>query len=292
MVSSNPRLYRDVDLPLKFLCMKENANPLHRAKRPWRLATGRERGRNLHRPPNRSSSHPWSRAVPIPTPSAIRNGDRISQPQLRDKHMFSRNLSMGHSILHTVYSQAHLKEPQHANHPETRTRSNAAHTQASDPINSRQSQATAGPKPAQLRTGAVVAHLDEERESLLAARAILVGAGAAPVMAVIDMILALRKEIMKVSNFLADNIRHTSYELFQEELDPCYQDSDKIIGERLTKFLHEHSEAEELNQSLIRITIQLFITSFCASEWKHYLDTTLDVGEQLVSWTVNNPIES
>ena len=120
----------------------------------------------------------------------------------------------------------------------------------------------------------------EERESLLAARAmIIVGTGAAPVMAVIDMILALRKEIAKVSNFLADNIRHASYELFQEELDHCYQNSDKIIGERLTKFLHEHSEAEELSQSLIIITIQIFITSFCACEWKHYLDTMLDAGE-------------
>jgi len=120
---------------------------------------------------------------------------------------------------------------------------------------------------------------DEERESLLAARAIVDGSGAAPVMAVIDAILALRREITQVSNFLAENIRHTSYELFQEELDRCYQDSEKMLGERLLKFLHKRSEGEELSQSLIKMTIQLFMVSFCASEWKHYLDATLDVGE-------------
>jgi len=148
-----------------------------------------------------------------------------------------------HGSQHTSSPQGHLKESQHANHPEIRTRSNVPHTRVSDSINSRQSQATAGPKPARLPTAAGVAQLDEERESMLAARAIVVGTGAAPVMAVIYMILALHKEIVKVSNFLADNIRHTSYELFQDELDYSYQDSDKIIGERLTKFLHEHSDS-------------------------------------------------
>jgi len=98
-------------------------------------------------------------------------------------------------------------------------------------------------------------------------------------MAVIDAMLILYNEIVNVSNFLAKNIRHTSYELFQEELDRCYQDSEKIIGERLSKFLHDHSEAEELSQSLIKITIQIFITSFCASGWDRYLDTPLLVGE-------------
>jgi len=120
---------------------------------------------------------------------------------------------------------------------------------------------------------------DEERDSLLAARAIVDGSGAAPVMVVIDAVLTLRKEIAKVSNFLAENIRHTSYELFQEEFDRCYQDLEKIIGERLSKFLHERSEKEELSETLIKMTIQLFMVSFCASEWKHYLDTALDVGE-------------
>jgi hypothetical protein len=122
---------------------------------------------------------------------------------------------------------------------------------------------------------------DDEHESLLAARAIVDGTGAAPVMAFIDAILALHREITKVSNFLAQIIRHTSYELFQEELDRCYQDSEKIIGERLSKLLHECSKAEELqvSQSLIQITTQLFIVSFCASEWKHYLDTPPVVGK-------------
>jgi hypothetical protein len=119
----------------------------------------------------------------------------------------------------------------------------------------------------------------DNEETLSAARAILDGTGATPVMAVIDAMLALHKEIANASDFLAENIRHTSYELFQEELDRCYQDSQKIIGERLSKFLHDHSEAEELSQSLIKITIQIFITSFCAYEWDHYLDTPLHVGE-------------
>ena len=116
-------------------------------------------------------------------------------------------------------------------------------------------------------------------ETLSAARAILDGTGATPVMAVIDAMLVLQKEIAHASNFLAENLRHTSYELFQEELDRCYQDSEKIIGERLSKFLHDHSEAAELSQSLIKITIQIFITSFCAYEWDRYLDTPLHVGE-------------
>jgi hypothetical protein len=119
----------------------------------------------------------------------------------------------------------------------------------------------------------------DDEESLSAARAILVGTGAAPVMAVIDTMLVLRKEIAKVSDFLVENIRHTSYELFQEELDHCYRDSERIVGERLSKFLLEHCEAEGLSQSLIKITIRIFIASFCASEWEHYLATTLDVGE-------------
>ena len=116
-------------------------------------------------------------------------------------------------------------------------------------------------------------------ESMLAARAILDGTGASPVMAVIDTMLALRKEITKVSNFLVENIRHASYELFQEELDRCYQDSERMIGKCLSKFLREHSEMEEPSHSLISIMIQIFIVSFCAFEWKDYLDTPLDVGE-------------
>lgn len=120
---------------------------------------------------------------------------------------------------------------------------------------------------------------DNDPESLSAARAILDGTGATPVMAVIDAILVLHKEIANISSFLAKNIRHTSYKLFQEELDRCYQDSEKIIGERLSKSLHDHSEAEELSQSLIKTTCQIFITSFCAYEWDRYLDTPLHVGD-------------
>ncbi|KIM36853.1 hypothetical protein M413DRAFT_31458 [Hebeloma cylindrosporum] len=118
---------------------------------------------------------------------------------------------------------------------------------------------------------------DNKPESLSAARAIVDGTGMTPVMAVVDAMLVLCKEIANISNFLAQNIRHTSYELFQEELDRCYQDSEKIVGERLSKFLCEHSEAEELNHSLIKMTIQIFITSFCAFVWDRYLDTPLHV---------------
>lgn len=121
---------------------------------------------------------------------------------------------------------------------------------------------------------------DNEPESLSAARAILDGAGAYPVMAVVDAILVLHKEIVKVSNFLAENIRHISYELFEEELDRCYQESQKIIGERLSKFLREHSEAEDLSQSLIKMSIQMLITSFCASEWSHFVDPTLKIADK------------
>ena len=120
---------------------------------------------------------------------------------------------------------------------------------------------------------------DNEPESLLAARAILDGTGASSVMAVIDAMLVLRKEIANVSNFLAKKIRHSSYELFQEELDRCYQDSERMVGERLSQFLRDHSDEEELSQSLIKTTTQIFITSFCASEWDSYLDTPLGVGE-------------
>ena len=122
---------------------------------------------------------------------------------------------------------------------------------------------------------------EEARESSLATRAIVDGSGAAPVLAVVDTILTLRKEIAKVSNFLAENIQHTSYELFQEELDRCYQDSERMVGLQLSKLLHEHSEAQppRLSKPLITMTIQIFVVSFCVSEWEHYLDTALDVGE-------------
>jgi hypothetical protein len=105
--------------------------------------------------------------------------------------------------------------------------------------------------------------------------------GAGPVMDVVDTILSLDKEIVKVSNLLAENIRHTSYELFQEELDCCYRDSERMVGKRLSKFLREHSEEEELIRHFIKITINIFIVSFCASEWKPYLNesTTLHDGE-------------
>jgi len=122
---------------------------------------------------------------------------------------------------------------------------------------------------------------NNEHESMSAARAILKMTGAGPVMDVVDTILSLGKEIEKVCNILAENIRHTSYELFQEELDRCYRDSERMVGKRLSKFLREHSEEEELSQPFIKTAINIFIVSFCASEWKHFLDqpTTLHDGE-------------
>ena len=125
--------------------------------------------------------------------------------------------------------------------------------------------------------------MDNENESLSAARAmILDGTGAGPVVDVVDMILTLHKEILRASEFLAEHITHSPYEVFQEELDHCYQNSERMVGARLSNFLHKHSEAGDLSQLLIKITIQIFIASFCASEWKHYLDqqrTKLHVGE-------------
>lgn len=120
---------------------------------------------------------------------------------------------------------------------------------------------------------------NDEHEFLLAARVIVDAIGAAPVMTVISAILELCKEIAKISNFLVENIRHTSYELFQEELDCCYQDSEKMVGLQLSKVLCEHSEAQQLSKPVITMTIQIFIISFCASEWEHYLDNMMDVHE-------------
>jgi len=127
---------------------------------------------------------------------------------------------------------------------------------------------------------------DNEQELFSATRAILDGIGAAPVTTVINRVLVLRKEIDKVSNFLAENIRHTSYELFQQELDQFCQDSKGVVGTGLSDFLHKHSEAEELSESLIKITTQISMVSFCASEWEHYLDTKLRVGEH---WHLADP---
>lgn len=120
---------------------------------------------------------------------------------------------------------------------------------------------------------------DNKHELLLATRAILDGIGAAPIIAVINGVLELRKEVDKISNFLVENVRHTSYELFQQELDAFFQDSKRVIGTRLSKFLHKHSEEEELSESLIKITTQICMVSFCASEWERYLDPKLRASE-------------
>lgn len=120
---------------------------------------------------------------------------------------------------------------------------------------------------------------DNEKELLSATRAILDGIGAAPMITVINRVLELRKEIDKISNFLAENIRHTSNELFQQELDQFFQDSKRVVGTRLSKFLRKHSEEEELSKSLIEITTQICMVSFCASEWERYLNPKLRAGE-------------
>jgi hypothetical protein len=120
---------------------------------------------------------------------------------------------------------------------------------------------------------------DNEQELLSATRAILDGTGAAPMITVINRVLGLHKEIDKTSNLLAENVRHTSYELFQQELDVFFQDSKRAVGTRLSKFLHKHSEEEELSESLIKITTQICMVSFCVSEWGRYLDPKLHGGE-------------
>jgi hypothetical protein len=122
--------------------------------------------------------------------------------------------------------------------------------------------------------------IDNEHVSLLAdsAMTILDGTGAAPVLDVIHTMLELRKEMEKVSNFLAYNIKQFSYELFQEELDRCHQDSERMVGARLSEFLREHSEAEKFSQPLVKITIQLFMVWFCAGEWENYLDQQRGAG--------------
>jgi chromosome segregation ATPase len=114
-----------------------------------------------------------------------------------------------------------------------------------------------------------------------AARAILQMTGAGPVMDVVDTILLLHKEIVKISDFLAENIRHSPYELFQEELDRCYRNSEGMVGKKLSNSLQEHSEEEKLSQLFIKITIKIFIVSFCAFEWEPYLDpqATMHGGE-------------
>jgi hypothetical protein len=54
---------------------------------------------------------------------------------------------------------------------------------------------------------------------------------AAPLINVVDKIQALHGEMEKISDFLAQELRHSFYETFQEELDQCYWEFELIIGE-------------------------------------------------------------
>jgi hypothetical protein len=108
------------------------------------------------------------------------------------------------------------------------------------------------------------------KKLLEAARAIIHEAGATPLMSVVDNILVLHGEMEKISNILAQDLRHSSYQLFQEELDRCHEDSVLVVGEELSNFLVKISELGDLNQFLIKITIQIFTVSFCVSQWQPY----------------------
>jgi hypothetical protein len=115
---------------------------------------------------------------------------------------------------------------------------------------------------------------ESESDSVLleAARAVISEAGAAPLMNVVDKIQALHGEMEKTSDFLAQELRHSSYEIFQEELDQCHRESELIIGEGLSQFLVDVSEIDHLNQFLIKNVIQIFMVSFCEAQWEPYFD--------------------
>ena len=91
-------------------------------------------------------------------------------------------------------------------------------------------------------------------------------------MGVVDNILVLNGEMEKVSNILAQDLRHSSYQLFQEELDRCHEDSVLMVGKELSNFLVKNSELGDLNQFLIKVTIQIFMVAFCVSQWQPYFN--------------------
>lgn len=123
---------------------------------------------------------------------------------------------------------------------------------------------------------------------LEAARAVINEAGATPLMDVVDKIQALHEEMEKMSDFLARELRHSSYEIFQEELDQCHRESQLIIGEELSRFLVKVSEIEHLNQFLIKIAVQIFMVSFCESQWKPYFDKHRQLGEH--EWLISGSV--
>jgi hypothetical protein len=71
---------------------------------------------------------------------------------------------------------------------------------------------------------------------------------------------------------------------FQEELDRCHRESELLIGEELSRFLVKVSEMEHLNQFLIRSIIQIFMVSFCESQWKPYFEQSPRPGKH--SWLI------
>ena len=107
---------------------------------------------------------------------------------------------------------------------------------------------------------------------LEAARVVIGEAGTTPLMDVVDKIQALHGEMEKISDFLAQELRHSSYEIFRAELDRCHRESQLIIGEELSRFLVKVSEIEHLNQFLIKSVIQIFMVSFCETQWEPYFD--------------------
>jgi len=113
---------------------------------------------------------------------------------------------------------------------------------------------------------------DSSNILLEAARAVINEAGAGPLMDVVDKIHALHGEMEKISKLIAQELLHSPYDIFQVELDRCHRESELIIGEELSRYLVKVSEIDHLNQFLIKNIIQIFMVSFCESQWKPYFD--------------------
>jgi len=113
---------------------------------------------------------------------------------------------------------------------------------------------------------------DSSNILLEAARAVVSEAGAGPLMDVVDKIHALHGEMENISKLIAQELLHSPYDIFQVELDRCQRESELVVGEELSRYLVKVSEIDYLNQFLIKNIIQIFMVSFCESQWKPYFD--------------------
>ena len=101
---------------------------------------------------------------------------------------------------------------------------------------------------------------------LEAAQAVISEVGVTHLMDVVNKIQVLHGEMEKISTFLAHELWHDSYNIFQEELDQCHWDSQLIIGEELLGFLMKVSKIDHINPFLIKNIVQIFMISFCESQ--------------------------